>query len=130
MDLKKAIAIIMLTWSGAIVFMIVMAVRTRAQAPAMTGSRPAVTVNALSPTELQVLRLQSLQKDLVITQEQLLDLQHQIDAGNKIFKLELDQLNGYADQVKRENSWPAGTTFNQQTLVFEKPAAPAEEKKP
>ena len=104
------------------------------QSAAMTGGppRPTVTVNALSPTEVQSLRLQSLQKDLVITQEQILDLQHQIDAGNKIFKLQLDQLNGYADQVKRENSWPAGTTFNQQTLVFEKPAAapPAEEKKP
>jgi hypothetical protein len=71
------------------------------------------------PTEIQLLRLQVLQRDAQIAQMQ--------------FYQKVAALQAEGQKVKTENKWPADVRFNPDTLTFEEappPPPPKEEKKP
>ena len=74
-----------------------------------------------TPTEVQQLRLQVMQKDAQLLQAQLQQVQRQ-------FQEKVSELMSTANKFKLENGWPPETTFSPDTLVFSAP--PEKEKKP
>jgi hypothetical protein len=70
-------------------------------------------------TEVQLLKLQVVQKDAFLLKAQIQDLQRQF--GDKI-----GDLQRTAEKIKLENSWPPDTRFDMDKLEF---SAPTKEEK-
>jgi hypothetical protein len=74
-----------------------------------------------TPTEVQLLRLQVIQKDAFLLKAQMQDLQRQF--GDKV-----GDLQRTAEKIKLEQGWPPETSFDMDKLTFSAPP-PKEEKK-
>ena len=72
-------------------------------------------------SEVQLLKLQVVQKDAMLLKVQMQDIQRQ-------FQEKVSDLMSTAQKFKLENGWPPDTQFNPDTLTFSAPL-PKEEKK-
>src|SRR4029077_9309968 len=72
-------------------------------------------------SEIQLLKLQVVQRDAMLLKSQMQDLQRQF--GDKV-----GDLQRTAEKIKLENSWPPETRFDMDKLEFSAPPAKEEKK--
>jgi uncharacterized protein YlxW (UPF0749 family) len=107
----RTVAIIVLTGILMVMLCLVWASRTMSQEK----------VKEYRLTEVQLLKLQVVQKDAQLLQAQLQNVQRQ-------FQEKVSDLMSTAQKYKLENGWPPETQFNPDTLTFSAPP-PKEDKK-
>jgi len=105
----RIVAIIMITGILMVMLCLLWASRTMSQEKA----------REYKLTEVQLLKLQVVQKDAMLLKAQMQDIQRQF--GDKIADLQRT-----AEKIKLENSWPPETRFDMDSLQF---SAPKEDKK-
>lgn len=74
-------------------------------------------VQAYKPTEIQLLRLQVKQRDMMLAQRDYIDAQRRYGATGQALFAE-------AETVKRENGWPETVTLDADKLEFKAPPEP------
>lgn len=89
----------------------------------LLGQKP----SEYKPTEVESLRLQVAQKDAIIAQQQMQQVQ-------QAYQSAIDKLHTEAEKIKADHKWPETVKFNDQAITFyevpkAEPAKP-EAKKP
>jgi len=107
----RTVAIILITGILMVMLCLLWASRTMSQEK----------VKEYKLTEVQLLKLQVVQKDAMLLKVQMQDIQRQ-------FQEKVSDLMSTAQKFKLENGWPPDTQFNPDTLTFSAPL-PKEEKK-
>lgn len=110
----------------------VTAAQDKAPAPAPKHPIPAQPDSGpLVLSEVQRLRLESAQKDVIIAQQQSIALHQQASQADQNAQKALNDYHAVAERVRKENSWADDYTFDDAKMQFSRPAPkPAEPPKP